>query len=229
MGQYLHNFNSETEFNTFVKNNYGEPWTSFVEGGSVEYNFPKFVDLGLPSGNVWATQNVGAVSPYDIGDVFTWGDTQPSTSDSYVFGNTVPYTKYNQTDGLTSLLLEDDAANVNYTNVPNGYTAKIPSVEDFREVYDNCTRTTDSTNHLYIFKSKVNGKHLVFPLNMGNGINMENGTLFKVWTSRIYERYTNFDTAYTYGTYSESNNIYIGTETYLRRYPLPVRGVLIPS
>lgn len=33
------------------------------------------VDLGLPSGTLWADSNVGAKSPYDIGMFFSWGDS----------------------------------------------------------------------------------------------------------------------------------------------------------
>ena len=32
-----------------------------------------FVDLGLPSGTLWATSNVGANKPEEFGDYFAWG------------------------------------------------------------------------------------------------------------------------------------------------------------
>ena len=34
-----------------------------------------YVDLGLPSGTLWATMNVGASKPSDYGLYFQWGDT----------------------------------------------------------------------------------------------------------------------------------------------------------
>ena len=34
----------------------------------------KFIDLGLPSGTLWATANVGASKPSDYGLYFQWGD-----------------------------------------------------------------------------------------------------------------------------------------------------------
>ena len=34
-----------------------------------------YVDLGLPSGLLWATHNVGAESPEDYGSYFSWGET----------------------------------------------------------------------------------------------------------------------------------------------------------
>lgn len=37
----------------------------------------EYVDLGLPSGTLWATYNVGASSPYEKGQYFAWGETEP--------------------------------------------------------------------------------------------------------------------------------------------------------
>ena len=39
------------------------------------------VDLGLTSGNLWATCNVGAANPWNYGDYYAWGETQ--TKDVY--------------------------------------------------------------------------------------------------------------------------------------------------
>lgn len=40
----------------------------------------EWVDLGLPSGTLWATCNVGANSPEEYGDYFAWGETTPKSS-----------------------------------------------------------------------------------------------------------------------------------------------------
>ena len=42
-------------------------------------NNHKFVDLGLPSGLLWAETNVGAASSSDDGDYFAWGETEPKS------------------------------------------------------------------------------------------------------------------------------------------------------
>ena len=47
---------------------------SFITLESGDY---AYVDLGLPSGNLWATCNVGADAPEDYGDYFAWAETQP--------------------------------------------------------------------------------------------------------------------------------------------------------
>ena len=42
----------------------------------IDSNGHDYVDLGLPSGTLWATCNVGASKPTDYGSYFQWGDTQ---------------------------------------------------------------------------------------------------------------------------------------------------------
>ena len=40
-----------------------------------DFNGHEYVDLGLPSGTLWATCNVGAETPEGYGDYFAWGET----------------------------------------------------------------------------------------------------------------------------------------------------------
>ena len=42
----------------------------------INNNGYEYVDLGLPSGTLWAACNVGASKPSDDGQYFQWGDTQ---------------------------------------------------------------------------------------------------------------------------------------------------------
>ena len=44
-------------------------------------NGHEYVDLGLPSGTLWATMNVGATSAVDYGYYFCWGETTPRTTE----------------------------------------------------------------------------------------------------------------------------------------------------
>lgn len=48
-------------------------------GAEILNNGHEYVDLGLPSGTLWATMNVGATSPEDYGDYFAWGETEGDT------------------------------------------------------------------------------------------------------------------------------------------------------
>lgn len=38
------------------------------------------IDLGLPSGTLWASCNLGASSLLEFGDYFAWGDSSPKTN-----------------------------------------------------------------------------------------------------------------------------------------------------
>lgn len=79
---------------------------------------PDFVNLGLPSGTLWAKCNVGADNPEGFGNYFAWGETEPKSDYSWLtykhssedyIGN---ITKYTKEDGITILEDEDDAARV---------------------------------------------------------------------------------------------------------------------
>jgi len=110
----------------------------------------EYVDLGLPSGLLWATCNVGAASPEEYGDYFAWGETTTQTTYNwstyqYCMGSQNTLTKYcnksnrgynGYTDNLTTLLPEDDAATANW-----GSGWRMPTKAEFEELYNNTTVT----------------------------------------------------------------------------------------
>ncbi len=104
-----------------------------------------YVDLGLPSGTLWATMNIGANSPEEYGDYFAWGETAPDDSYSWSsyrwsYGNTSQLTKYCTLDGcgtfdnLATLQNADDAAYVNW-----GSDWRMPTVNQLKELRTDCT------------------------------------------------------------------------------------------
>ena len=115
-----------------------------------------FVDLGLPSGLLWATCNVGANAPEDYGDYFAWGETQPKETYSwstyqYCNGSSNTLTKYCNnpnygyngfTDSLTILLPEDDAATANW-----GEDWRMPTKSEWQELFENTTGTWVTTQN----------------------------------------------------------------------------------
>ncbi len=135
-----------------------------------------YVDLGLPSGTLWATMNVGANSPEDYGDYFAWGETAPKSEydrSSYKWyrsnGDYDYMTKYctdsvfgysGFVDNKTELEPGDDAATANW-----GSGWRIPSTEQMAELYDNCTSEWTTINGVNgtLFKSKKNGASLFLP------------------------------------------------------------------
>ena len=89
-------------------------------------NDKAYVDLGLTSGTLWATCNVGATSETDYGSYFQWGDTEDKRDavcdwSSYKYGDGFngTLTKYctnsesGTVDNKITLDLEDDAARAN--------------------------------------------------------------------------------------------------------------------
>lgn len=130
-------------------------------GGKTDtINGHKFVDLGLPSGLLWADRNVGADSPYDTGDYFAWGEVLSKTTytdDNYKWGDDCENpTKYNSKDGKTTLDASDDAATVNW-----GSRCRMPTETEFQELYDNCIwELKENSGYLII---GPNGSSIFFP------------------------------------------------------------------
>jgi len=134
------------------------------------YNTDDWVDLGLPSGLLWATRNVGASSPEDYGDFFAWGET---TSKSIYGWSTYQYSSdYNKLtkyctnsehgyngfiDNLTTLTYDDDAATAHYGG-------RTPTKSEWVELLNNTTSQWTSINGLNgrIFIGS-NGKTLFLP------------------------------------------------------------------
>lgn len=132
---------------------------------SGSYDGYDYVDLGLPSGTLWATCNVGASKPTEYGYYYAWGETRPKryydwdtyfdTSDG---GET--FYKYNNSVGSTELDFYDDAAYMNWSDA-----WRMPSDEQMIELREKCIWTWFSKNGVngYVVESKFNGKTLFLP------------------------------------------------------------------
>ena len=182
-----------------------------------------YVDLGLPSGLLWATCNVGAETPEDYGEYFAWGETTPKSTYTwsnyqYCHGNYYSITKYCDnssngyngfTDNLTTLLPEDDAATANW-----GDNWRMPTKEEWDELYNNTTVTWTTQNGVNgCLITASNGNSLFLP---ATGCRYY-GTLFSpgseghYWSSSLqsgrsdYAWYFYFDLG-DYCTYVEYRN-----------------------
>ena len=142
-----------------------------IQGGNVQPE-PDFVDLGLPSGTLWATRNVGASSPEDYGDYFAWGEIEPKevyTWDTYKWNSSdvsgqfylTKYcyeSQYGDRDGKTMLDPVDDAACVHY---PGG---RMPTLEQIWELRHSCTwQWTQSNGVNGLLVTGPNGKTVFLP------------------------------------------------------------------
>ena len=170
-----------------------------------------YVDLGLPSGTMWAATNVGASTPEGYGNYYAWGETSTKTdySSSTYFDPT--FSIYNNNGGLTELLPEHDAAYVNW-----GSNWRMPSKEQFVELCNSQYTTTEWTTQNgvngYKVTSKMNGNSIFLPAaanysmtylgDVGEKGNYWSRTLYNSSSSEVAYRGA-FDTA---GIYPSSFN-----------------------
>ena len=126
----------------------------------------EWVDLGLPSGTLWATCNIGSRCPEEYGHFFSWGETEPKDihdTGHYKWNRgSGMMTKYctigsfgsgGMTDGLTELLAEDDAATANW-----GKDWQMPSREQVEELTDTTFTTSKWTNLNDFLGTKITSK-----------------------------------------------------------------------
>lgn len=192
------------------------------------------VDLGLPSGTLWANMNVGASKAEDYGGYFAWGETAPQSDNRYNLesykwcnGSYNTLTKYCNkssygyngfSDNLTVLLPEDDAATANW-----GGDWCMPTIAQFSELIKNTTSEWTTQNGMkgYKFTSKTNGNSIFLPAAGGRRDDyLSNaGSSGYYWSSTLYEA----DPGYARYLYFRSGGVYTGD--HYRYSGLPVRPV----
>lgn len=182
-----------------------------------ELNGHEWVDLGLPSGTLWATTNVGADTPEAYGDYFAWGETSSKstiydwTTYKYANGGRLSLTKYCNassygdngfTDNLTTLEASDDAATANW-----GGAWRMPTKAEMKELKDNCTVTWTTQNGINgrLFTGP-NGNSLFLPAadkKQGNEI-VGTGSYGNYWSSSLNAPYEpDFSWCLSFNFYSE--------------------------
>lgn len=249
---YLKLFENHSEYETFVSGGtMVKPNVSHcVQENEVHYNplvdpynGHAYVDLGLPSGTLWATMNVGANNETDYGLYFAWGETQGYTASQvgngegqktfswsdYKFnpsGDGSTFTKYTASDGKKVLELEDDAANVNW-----GGDWHMPTETQYNELLNTKYTTKEwitdyqgSGVNGYLFTSISNGNTLFIPAAGRGGFNGTGtvsgvGDVCDVWSST---RASINSSAYNSLLFSGTAMV-IG---YNRPFGLSVRGVV---
>ncbi|MCQ2188410.1 MAG: toll/interleukin-1 receptor domain-containing protein [Paludibacteraceae bacterium] len=118
----------------------------------------EFVDLGLPSGLLWATCNIGASKLEEVGDYFAWGETV--TKDWYdsktakSCGDEFNLIKSNIINDKGVLTKEFDAAT---KNIGNNW--RMPTNIEFDELIDNCNWVLCSLNETYGYKVSSTTNH----------------------------------------------------------------------
>jgi len=245
MGKYLKLFENHTEYENASQNLILPNVSLCVAENEVHYN--PFVDPynGHPyveiGGLKWATMNVGATSETDYGLYFQWGDTQGYTADQvgsgegqkyfgwadYKYGDgtsTTEMTKYNSTDGLTTLEAVDDAAVANW-----GGSWRMPTTAEFQAlgaavntVWTNDYQSTGIKGIICTAKDG-SGAQLFFPAAGGcyDGSVGGVGDGGCCWSSSLDTR----DRQYAYGLSFDSDGAYWVSDFH-RYYGYSVRPVV---
>ena len=194
----------------------------------------EYEDLGLPSGTMWATCNVGANKPEDSGLLFQWGRTN-----GYMYGDKnnkfrthsqnrqdtknefIPKTTSGKVYKSGDILeLEDDAAHAHM-----GSAWRMPTKDELEELYNNTTHDVTFINGVkgMLLTSNINRNQLFIPFtgywdNNNDSFNYT-GSVTNIWSSQVYD-----DIKGTYVLYCSSSGLAFISLNY-RSCTLSVRPV----
>ena len=182
-----------------------------------------FVDMG--ECGKWATCNVGAKSPEEIGLFFAWGETEGEETDKQKFWSDYKFSidkdgdrfsKYNKEDRLKILEPEDDAAHVHM-----GGKWRMPTIQEFQKLCQMCDwywekNYNNTKMQGMLFKLKTDeSKQLFFPTVFGRGA---------YWGS-YWSSSRNWEIPYAYKL--NFYDLHIDDDMYKKRnYRLNIRGIL---
>lgn len=202
-----------------------------VDGSSVEalswneveivnkINGYEFVDLGLPSGLKWAKYNIGANSPEEYGNYYSWGEVEVEADNNYSAANNSTYQiQYGDITGNP----EHDAATANW-----GSPWKMPNEAEYQELMDNCEWTWTSQNNINGYKvTGPNGNSIFLPAS-GYRINTLiklRGTYGYYWLPTPYDNDAD-NTARSFRFYNIKREFYYYDYRYYGKTIRPVASV----
>lgn len=176
----------------------------------------EYVDLGLPSGTLWATMNIGATNELEFGNYYQFGKGSRQYSETY------EEEQYIETE--STLQLSVDTAKQTW-----GGEWHIPTKEQWEELKNNCDwhwYTPMGTNNLnpicnYYFGISNNGNTLYLPYCGYYNEGTLQGTAYMMYLSST----PGSTSSQLYFTYGYGNSVYIYQDT-VKNYGFSVRPVL---
>ena len=170
-------------------------------GDSHELNGHEYVDLGLPSGTLWATCNVGAEAPEEYGDYYVWGETAPKMLydwKSYKYGRFIheqyELNKYctdsrygfdGFVDSLVVLEPDDDVARACW-----GAGWRTPSIVEWEELFQNTTGMWTTLNGVKGWRiTASNGNSIFLPAAGYWWDDVLNADLGLYWSSSVNKEF----------------------------------------
>ena len=146
----------------------------------------KWVDLGLPSGILWAKYNVGASSPEEYGGYYAWGETEEKSSYSW---ENYKYTEiYYDEDGMhyrfQNIGTSISNSSVDVARLKWSDGARIPTSIECTELLSNCKIEHFSDYSIF---TGPNGNSILLPFS---GAKYETfvPSLSIIWTSTHYSQ-----------------------------------------
>ena len=172
----------------------------------------EFVDMGLPSGTLWASKNLGAETITDYGAYFSWGNVKGQkpngTTFATGFGSSNDGEPYVSSEGAAltgDVPLSQDAANFYL-----GGVAKMPTTTQFAELFNSTYTTNEWTTYHGVagrlVTSKINGNTLFFPAaGYGSGTSLNGaGAYGNYWSLSLSSSANGYDlNFYSSGVYPQ--------------------------
>ena len=169
----------------------------------------QLIDLGLPSGTLWADRNIGASSPEGYGDYFRFGETVPFMEDS-------PFYKYED--------INEDIAGTDKdaATIILGAKFRMPTFGQIKELVDFCSRKWTQINGVNgIMATGPNGNSIFFPA--AGYRRYSNGSLSNVGSTGCY--WSASPTSSSYGRYLDLSSSDWHWLSSTRAYSFAVRSI----
>jgi len=221
---------------------YGETKSFTTATYTFNSNGHEYVDLGLPSGTLWATMNVGASKPEHFGDYYAWGETTTKTSyteDNYkwkgltkeelVSRGIVSEIRTSNSSYIYCLTASYDVAALKW-----GGDWRMPTSNEISELerYTNTTATTQNGVYGFLLTSTQNQKSIFLPaggywrgaefFNYSNTSRYPNCYYASYWSSEL----SNYDNSNAYDIHMDTYDMRSIGSRNERCYGVPVRPVI---
>ena len=188
----------------------------------------EYVDLGLPSGIMWAKCDLGETVPESYGHSYAWGETwikNISNKDNYYYNNGKwgEFFKYNTVvpNGEKNRIFLDKEDDVAFLRLGEGW--RMPTWRDWGELFDNCTATEAILNDVKgaMFISKKNHNHIFIAYDISVAV----GTCR--WTNTLVNGGTEYAGAISFKMYGDGH-IDVRDPSYEERWrAFPIRTVYV--
>ena len=188
----------------------------------------RWVDLGLPSGILWAAYNVGATSPEEYGNYYAWAET--STKNNYTYDNYL----YRSHDELDYKVINNisgtkyDAANKEW-----GDGARIPTLSELTTLKTKCSWKINSYNGIKgVTCTGPNGNSIFIPFSgiMEGSIAYDRGSLGTIWGDSLEDIEDPDDAYYLWMEICSEHGLDIDIDaSWEREYGMPIRPVKDPE